>query len=432
MSIKRTHELRDPIHSFIRMSSDERRIVDSLPVQRLRHIHQLATTFLVYPGATHRRFEHSLGVMELASRVFDVLTAEENIRPDIEHILPQDGHLRQYWRQTLRIAALLHDVGHLPFSHAGEERLLPQGWDHERLTYEIIQTPEIRKLLDALKVAPDDVAKLAVGAKKFKKYKSDGLFTDWEAILSEIITGDAFGVDRMDYLLRDSHHAGVGYGRFDHHRLIDSLRILPVEKDASKEPALGVDHGGIHGAEALLLARYFMFTQLYYHPIRRIYDIHLMDFLSAWIPGGVFNTEVSSHLRMTDNHVMAAVLDATNNPDAPGCEPARRIIGRSHFRLLYERNPQDVKCNPDAVQFIYKAACNEFGEPNVRHDIIPAVPKGYDFPVMAHDRRIVSSLEESDTLNKIPPASVGYVFIEPLFREKGRQWLQEKRASIIG
>ena len=432
MSIKRTHELRDPIHTFIRMSSDERRIVDSLPVQRLRHIHQLATTFLVYPGATHRRFEHSLGVMELAPRVFDVITAKENVRSDIEHIIPQEGHLLQYWRQTLRIAALLHDVGHLPFSHAGEEHLLPEGWDHERLTYETIQMPEIKKLLDALKVTPDDAAKLAVGAKKFKKYKEDGLFSDWEAILSEIITGDAFGVDRMDYLLRDSHHAGVAYGRFDHHRLIDSLRILPVEKDASKEPTLGVDHGGIHGAEALLLARYFMFTQLYFHPIRRIYDIHLMDFLSAWLPGGVFDTEMSIHLCMTDNHVMAAILDAANNPDVLGHDPARRITTRDHFRLLYERNPQDIQSNPNAVQLIYAEACNEFGESNVRHDIIPAVAKGYDFPVLAYDERIVSSLEESDTLKKIPPASVGYVFIEPSIREKARQWLTEKRESIIG
>jgi len=134
MSSKRTHEFRDPIHTFIRMFTGERRIVDTPPFQRLRHIHQLATTFLVYPGATHRRFEHSLGVMELAARVFDVMMKRDNIREEIEY-WRLDDYDREYWRRALRLAALLHDVGHLPFSHAGERELLPEGWDHERLTY---------------------------------------------------------------------------------------------------------------------------------------------------------------------------------------------------------------------------------------------------------------------------------------------------------
>ncbi|MBI5093535.1 MAG: HD domain-containing protein [Candidatus Hydrogenedentes bacterium] len=431
--MKHTHEIRDPIHTFIRVSSEERRVIDSPAFQRLRNIHQLATTFLLYPGATHRRFEHSLGVMELASRVFDVVTMKENVlNDDVDRILPQDDHQRHYWRQTVRIAALLHDVGHLPFSHAGEEKLLPEGWDHERLTYNIICSNQIAPLLDNLKLNAPDVARLAVGPKKYKEYApGNSVFSDWEAILSEIITGDAFGVDRMDYLLRDSHHAGVGYGRFDHHRLIDSLRILPFTRDESLEPALGVDQGGIHGAEALLLARYFMFTQLYFHPVRRIYDIHLLDFLSQWLKGGQFSTKVDKHLEMTDNEVMAAILSAARKPAAAGHDSARRITLREHFRLLYERNPNDVKVNPEAVEAIHAAAQNEFGEQNVRCDVIPAKTKGYQFPVVTHDRRIVSSLDISDTLNKIPPATVGYVFIDPVVREKAHQWLESNRNTII-
>ena len=99
--------------------------------------------------------------------------------------------------------------------------------------------------------------------------------SDWEAILSEIIVGDVFGADRIDYLLRDSYHAGVSYGRFDHYRLIDTLRILPISETDSQEPALGTERGGLESAEALLWARYFMYTQLYFHPTRRIYDSHL-------------------------------------------------------------------------------------------------------------------------------------------------------------
>ena len=153
------------------------------------------------------------------------------------------------------MAALCHDIGHLPFSHAAEE-LLPKGWSHERIGADMIKSPEMRSIWDALRphLMPEDIAKLAVGPKILTSEQ----FSTWETVLSEIITGDAFGVDRMDYLLRDSHHAGVSYGKFDHYRLLDTLRILPHH--ASTEPALGIEEGGVHSAEALLLARYFMYT----------------------------------------------------------------------------------------------------------------------------------------------------------------------------
>ncbi len=426
---KYIHEVRDPIHVFIRMTSEERAIVDSRPLQRLRHIHQLAMTFLVYPGATHKRFEHSLGVMELASRVYDVVTDRENIKDrsvgdKVPH--PKD-HKHSYWRQVLRVAALCHDIGHLPFSHAAEKELLPPGWTHERLTLDLIMSSEMKPLWARMKIEPKDVAKLAVGPREY----SDDNFSDWEAILAEIITGDAFGVDRIDYLLRDSYHAGVAYGRFDHHRLIDCLRILPSDRDGSKEPALGVEFGGIHGAEALLLARYFMYTQLYFHPVRRIYDVHLKDFLAAWLKDGKFTTDPLKHLELTDNEVMAAILETARKPEMPGHDHARRIAERDHFKLLYSRNPQDIATNPDATRKVYEAACREFGEDEVRCDIIPARSKGYDFPVLTHDDRIESSISLSDSLERVPPASAEYVFVEAKLREKAKTWLEQNRENVI-
>ena len=133
-----------------------------------------------------------------------------------------------YWRRVVRMAALCHDIGHLPFSHAAETELLPSGWDHERLSVELILDSELKPKWKDLKINPEHVAKIAVGPKHY----SQEPFTDWETILSEIITGNAFGVDRMDYLLRDSLHSGVAYGRFDHFRLIDTLRILPRAVEA--------------------------------------------------------------------------------------------------------------------------------------------------------------------------------------------------------
>src|SRR5713101_738298 len=118
-----THEIRDPIHVFVRLDSHEREVLNSRPFQRLRNIHQLALTYLVYPGATHRRFEHSLGVMELAGRVFDVITHERSRHRDVD--LFPDSETLVAWRKIVRLAALFHDLGHLPFSHAAEEQLLP-------------------------------------------------------------------------------------------------------------------------------------------------------------------------------------------------------------------------------------------------------------------------------------------------------------------
>jgi len=146
LAVKNFHEIRDPIHTFIRLDSDEREVVNSRPIQRLRDIHQLAMTYLLYPGATHRRFEHSLGVMELAGRVFDIITHPDHIREDVIDAIPELTHpdKRIYWRRVLRMAALCHDVGHLPYSHA-TERLLPKKLTHEDISVMLIRSEAMQQ-----------------------------------------------------------------------------------------------------------------------------------------------------------------------------------------------------------------------------------------------------------------------------------------------
>ena len=428
---KHIHEIRDPIHVFIRLDSNERKVLDSRAFQRLRHIHQLGLTHLVYPGATHRRFEHSLGVMELSSRVYDVVTASANItRDSVRNVFPQHD-LISYWRRVLRMAALCHDIGHLPFSHAAEKDLLPDGWDHERLTVEmILNDSELKKAWNKLKVEPKDVAKLAVGPEKYQKYEKDA-FTDWETILSEIIVGDSFGVDRMDYLLRDSHHSGVTYGKFDHHRLIDTLRILPKAEDDSSEPCLGIDEGGIHCAEALLLARYFMFTQLYFHAVRRIYDIHLKDFLKKWLSGEYYSTKYDDLLQITDNEVTVGLLKAAEDKQHPAHEPAQCIVKRKHFRVLYTYDAEDVKKNTEPGKAIYDAAVGKFGEESVRYDSYKEKRRSLSFPVLTESDRIEPSLVVSSLLDEVPIVVVDYVFISPDKKTQAENWLKENREAII-
>jgi uncharacterized protein len=425
---KTVHEIRDAIHVFVRLDTDERKVLDSRAVQRLRHIQQLALSCNVYPGATHKRFEHSLGVMELATRIFDVLSERHND----DEILKRLPELAQrdklfYWRRILRMAALCHDTGHLPFSHAAEKQLLPDGWTHERLTREIILSPEMNQIWSSLTplLNPEHIVKIAVGPREAKDLR----FTVWESILSDIIVADALGADRMDYLLRDSHHAGVVYGRFDHYRLIDTMKILI--SPSTNEACLGLEEGGIQSAEALLLARYFMYSQVYLHAVRRIYDIHLQDFLVAWLIGGKFSTTVEDHLAMTDNEVTSALYVAARDPAKKGHDPAKRIVSHDHFRVLYERHPDDVAVNPEAAKLIFEAAKLRFGVGSVRFDQYPRKGGVSDFPVAMKDGSVISSLSKSETLRRIPVPAADYVYIDPEKREEAEEWLHVNRSKII-
>jgi HD superfamily phosphohydrolase len=438
------YEVRDPIHVFVHFDDDERAVIDSRPFQRLRYIHQLALSYLVYPGATHKRFEHSLGVMELAGRIYDVVTRPDKITDAVRDVVPAAGEAggreHAYWRSVLRMAALCHDTGHLPFSHAAEDELLPEGWDHERLTWEIIHSAELQPVWDSMRPRPEpnDVAKLALGAKKVERLRLGMSFNTWEAILTEIIVGDVFGADRMDYLLRDSLHAGVAYGRFDHNRLIETLRVLPRppqergEAEAAEaregEPALGCERGGLESAEAMQLARYFMFAQVYYHPTRLAYDEHLKDFLATWLPDGKFPVDVTGHLARSDNEVLAAIAKAALDRTAPGHDAARRIATRQHFRVAYSRGPED---GPGDTEAIAKAAAEHFGDGNVRYGKSPRRPDPPDFPVRERDGASVSSLALSDVLKRLPASRDEYVFVAPELREEAKKWIENKRERII-
>jgi uncharacterized protein len=437
----RQNEVRDPVHTFIEFGGIERTVIDSPQFQRLRHIHQLALSAQVYPGASHKRFEHSLGVMHLASRIFDVVTAEDKLNDAVRDLVPDRGSPEYgYWRTVLRVAALCHDIGHLPFSHAAEKELLPDGWDHERVTYELIRSEAMAELWRSAKppLEPLDIVKLALGPGKIESLGLKLSFSPWEAILAEMITSDALGADRIDYLLRDSLHTGVAYGRFDHNRLIQTMRILPPppEHDNSDgtdvgEPQLGVERGGLESAEALLLARYFMFAQVYYHPTRLIYDEHLKDFLSSWLPDGQFPIEANGHLAYTDNEVWAAITRTAVDPNAPGHEPARRIAQRDHFRVVDERKAGDIGERSIAVSAVHEALRDRFSPEKIRFGRSPKRGDPPDFPVMERGGAVASSLSLSEILGRLPVARDEYVFMPAELRDESKAWLTEERERIV-
>jgi HD superfamily phosphohydrolase len=247
--------------------------------------------------------------------------------------------------------------------------LLPDGVRHEDLSRNLIFSDFLASAFHDLKISSEDVAKIAVGPNYFArtKGKENYQFTTWESIL-EIIGGDVFGADRMDYLLRDAYHAGVAYGKFDQLRLIETLRILPRQDQGSIEPDMGITVGGLQAAESLLWARYFMYTQLYFHPVRRIYDMHLTEFLTHALPGGKYQIDLEKHLLTTDNEVLADISRASVDPTAPAHAMASRITERGHYRLLYESTPLDQQRNLKSPELIYAAARKEFGDELVRYN----------------------------------------------------------------
>jgi hypothetical protein len=205
-----------------------------------------------------------------------------------------------------------------------------------------------------------------------------------------------------------------------------------TEEESSIEPMLGILHGGLNAAESLLLARYFMYTQVYYHPNRIAYNLHLREFLKKWLPKGTFTKDPKRHLEITDNEVTTAMLIAARTPGKKGHEPAKRIIGRNHYKVVYEGNPEDITRRPDALNRLTVAAQEEFGAGNIFSFEYPEKGGPHDFPVKLKDGRRASSLAVSSVLKKLPLLDVNYIFIKPTLRDAGRRWLDSNRLKILG
>jgi len=305
--------LRDPIHGFIRADPLEAALINSRPLQRLRTIHQLGLTFLVFPGAEHSRFSHALGAMHLAGRVYDALATRS------DGLLPPGERARE--RRLTRAAALLHDLGHAPFSHSAEE-LFSGGIDHEEMTRRLIATPEMADLFARWGegLTPGDVLRLLVGGSG----GGGGSAGTPERLLAQIVSGE-LDVDKMDYLLRDSLYCGVRYGNFDLERLLETL--LPIADPKTGDLGVGLEEGGVHAVEALVLARYYMFTQVYFNATGKALELHLNQWLAG--EGHRWPDAALAFLEEDDVAVWAAMRRS------PSLH-ARAVVDREHFPVAFE------------------------------------------------------------------------------------------------
>jgi HD superfamily phosphohydrolase len=397
-------KLYDPVHQFIYLDDDEAALIDSLPFQRLRYIRQMGASYLVFPGATHSRFEHSLGVMELSSQIFDRMIAKfqpKEAPPDYP-----------YWRKVVRLAALCHDVGHLPFSHVGEKALLGKG-GHEKWTYQIICSPVLALLWK--KIANehrqpdliDHLVKIAIGEQKLQEIGHPVKFTPWEKVMCEIITGDFFGADRIDYLLRDSRCTGISYGLFDYHQLIETILVLP----AGKGFELGIDENGIESCEALLLARHFMHRRVYQYATVKSYNFHLSRFMEKIIR----ITDLDHYLMLTDNDVVTELFKASKNPKHPGHFDALSILERK-YRFKAIAVPPDVTLK-DLEAF--KAPTGSIFW-DFAHNKASTI--GLTFPVLLRNQKIANGSAIS-TLS-IPTGSTTWVYIDPKYKDSFLQYVE--------
>ncbi len=303
MTLKTVAEIRDPVHGYIKITGVERAVIDSPFVQRLRRIHQLAGAYMVYPGAVHTRFDHVLGAMHVAG-----LMAES---------IANNIHLDKTKIQDIRLAALLHDVGHGPFSHLFEEVLAEKtNLTHEDISQKIVLKSNIRDILENYGISSRKISDLCVGKLNKPPY------------MNEIVAG-GLSADLMDYLLRDSYFTGVEYGKVDIHRIIDSIDIVNNH--------LAVNQAALYAFEAILIARYEMFKAVYFHRTVRASElmlVHSMSLANNALRLTDFS-RIENYLRLTDEVVFDRLMNL--NANTPELRIARRLAQDHNSRRL-------VKC----------------------------------------------------------------------------------------
>jgi len=322
------YEIRDPVYGFITFNDWEKCIIDHPVFQRLRRIKQLALTEMVYPGAVHTRFEHSLGVMHLATMRYDSIV-NNNKRMLEDHLSYNDIGLKKD-RQLIRLAALLHDVGHAPFSHASEDILPTNPKRNKPYKHEDYTTTIIKNLLkNVIEAHPINKRNCRIEAEEVAALIEGNTEVIGESIFWRVLISSQLDADRGDYLLRDSYHIGVKYGVYDNSRLMNTLALgIDPETD---EVILGVSRDGWHVAEAVVIARYQMFAQVYFHKTRRAFDYHLRNAMKKTLNGeklpGIESIE--EFLSLDDYAMWGRFLNQKDDHDCLS------IINRNHIREVY-------------------------------------------------------------------------------------------------
>ncbi|MEM0006772.1 MAG: HD domain-containing protein [Candidatus Bathyarchaeia archaeon] len=409
-------EIKDPVHGYVYITEEEKEIIDSYPVQRLRRLRQLAGAEYVYPGANHTRFEHSIGVMYLAGKVAE--------NPNVSQLVGEEE------AEAVRIAGLLHDVGHGPFSHVFEHLLTKKlNKTHEDITAWIIKNSELKDVLANFGYKAEDIAELAVGSLSIRG----------KAFLNQIIRS-SIDVDKLDFVVRDTYHTGAEYGFVDVFRLIHTFDVL--------DGNLAVDVGALSTLESFIIARIESFKSIYFHRVGRAAQIMLATALEKAdeeLGLSAFKTP-EEYLAMDDYTVWTMLKNCKkSSPIIRNLERRRmlkcayeqtfyvkdktvsNIFGAEEFRnQIRNRIAKDAKVDPEAII--------------IDVPTVPSVPYHHsmfmepmEIPVFSKTRDGRKEVKRLSEISGIFEVLKGFINILRVYTdEKNRGKVAEAASKILG
>jgi len=399
----------DPIHDFIRVYDHELEIIDNPIFQRLRRIRQLSGAHLTYPAAQHTRFEHSLGVMHIASQAGQVLEEKEILKSDDIEIL--------------RLAGLLHDIGHGPFSHLFEEIIQQKKLSHEDFGKTLILKSIIGDNLSKNGYDKKLISKIAFGDSKYQ-------------YLNEIVSG-ALSADMMDYLLRDGYFTGAEHAKIDHKRITQSLDV--------HKKKLALERSALYSFESMMHSRYQMFKAVYFHKTVRAAEVMLLEALRLSDDEfGFTSFDMHEYVQLTDEYVLSILLSSKSSKLRKARKFAEDYQNRKLLKCVFERILTSktllgkIKTNEIRSLLSKKSKINE-DEIFVDSSVTPSIPLA---PSKKESKQIIlitnengkSQAQELD-ISEIPVVSAisGFMNILRVYTaQKNRKKVEIAAKSILG
>ncbi|KER06713.1 Deoxyguanosinetriphosphate triphosphohydrolase-like protein [Marine Group I thaumarchaeote SCGC AAA799-E16] len=399
----------DPIHDFIRVYDHELSIIDNPIFQRLRRIRQLSGAHLTYPAAQHTRFEHSLGVMHISSQAGNVLN--------------EKGFLKSDDIEILRLAGLLHDIGHGPFSHLFEEIIQEKKISHEDFGKEIILKSELGDILTKNGFDKKLVTKIAFGDSKFQ-------------YMNEIVSG-ALSADMMDYLLRDGYFTGAEHAKIDHKRITQSLDV--------HKKKLALERSALYSFESMMHSRYQMFKAVYFHKTVRAAEVMLLEALRSSDDEFGFSTfNLDEFVQLTDEYVLSCLLSSKTSKLKRARKFAQDYQNRKLLKCVFEsiltsrKNLKKIKTNELRSTISKKSKVDE-NEIFVDSSVTPSIPlapsKNESKSVILITNEGGKSSAKEMPISEIPVVSAisGFMNILRIYtHQKNRKKVEIAAKSIIG
>ena len=399
----------DPIHDFIRVYDHELKIIDTPIFQRLRRIRQLSGAHLTYPAAQHTRFEHSLGVMHIASQAGQALN--------------EKGILKSYDIEVLRLAGLLHDIGHGPFSHLFEEVIQQKKFSHEDFGKEIILKSEIGDSLSKNGYDKKLITKVAFGDSKLQ-------------YMNEIISG-ALSADMMDYLLRDGYFTGAEHAQIDHKRITQSLDV--------HQKKLALERSALYSFESMMHSRYQMFKAVYFHKTVRAAEVMLLEALRLSDDEfGFTSFNINEYVKLTDEYVLSKLISSKSSKLKRARQFAEDYQNRKLLKCVFERiltsrtNLGKARTNELRTSISKKSKVDE-SEIFVDSSVTPSIPLA---PSKNESKYIILITNENDKstaqempISQIPVVSAisGFMNILRIYtHQKNRKKVEIAAKSILG